>query len=64
MKIVKTAITDLIGRKKYVNKTIWTTIPSLSACILTGNSDPPKDVGFRRRIILLIFAEKDQYSKE
>jgi hypothetical protein len=55
VEMVKTAITDLIGRKKYVNKTIWTTIPSLSACILTGNSDPPKDVGFRRRIILIIF---------
>ena len=64
VEMIKTAITDPIARKKYVNKTIWTTIPSFSACILTGNSEPPKDIGFRRRIIPIVFTEKDQYSKE
>ena len=64
VEMFKTAITDRIARKKYVNKTIWTEIPSFSACILTGNSTPPKDTGFRRRIIPIVFTEKDQYSKD
>ena len=64
VEMLKTAITDRIARKKYVNKTTWTTIPSFSACILTGNSTPPKDTGFRRRIIPIVFTEKDQYSKD
>ena len=60
----KTAITDTIARKKFVNKTIYTEIPSFSPCILTGNSIPPSDTGFRRRIIPIVFTEKDQYSKD
>ena len=64
VEMFKTAITDRIARKKYVNKTIWTEIPSFSACILTGNSNPPKDTGFRRRIIPIVFTENDQYSED
>ena len=62
VEMIKTAVTDTIARKKFVNKTIYTEIPSFSPCILTGNSIPPSDTGFRRRIIPIIFTEKDQYS--
>jgi hypothetical protein len=64
VEMIKTAVTDTIARKKFVNKTIYTVIPSFSPCILTGNSNPPFDTGFRRRIIPIVFTEKDQYSKE
>ena len=64
VEMFKTAITDTIARKKFVNKTIYTEIPSFSPCILTGNSIPPSDTGFRRRIIPIVFTEKDQYSED
>ncbi len=64
VEMIKTAITDTIARKKFVNKTMYIDIPSFSPCILTGNSIPPMDTGFRRRIIPIIFTEKDQYSEK
>ena len=64
VEMIKTAVTDTIARKKFVNKTNYTDIPSFSPCILTGNSIPPSDTGFRRRIIPIIFTEKDQYSED
>ena len=64
VEMIKIAVTDTIARKKFVNKIIYTDIPSFSPCILTSNSSPSIDTGFRRRIIPLIFTEKDQYSTE
>lgn len=64
VEMIKTAVTDLNARKKFVNKTIYTDIPSFSPCILTSNSIPPTDTGFRRRVIPVIFTEKDQYSED
>jgi hypothetical protein len=64
IEMIKTAITDLVARKKFVNKITYADIPSFSPCILTGNSIPPSDTGFRRRIIPIVFTEKDQYSAE
>ena len=64
IEMIKTAITDTIARKKFVNKTIYTDIPSFSPCILTSNSSPPSDTGFRRRIIPIVFTENDQYSED
>ena len=64
VEMIKTAVTDLNARKKFVNKTNYTEIPSLSPCILTGNSIPPSDTGFRRRIIPIVFTEKDQFSSK
>jgi hypothetical protein len=64
VEMIKTAVTDTIARKKFVNKTIYTDIPSFSPCILTGNSNPPSDTGFRRRVIPMTFTEEDQYSKD
>ena len=62
VEMIKTSVTDTIARKKFVNKTNYIEVPSFSPCILTGNSIPPSDTGFRRRIIPIIFTEKDQYS--
>ena len=64
IEMIKTAVTDTIARKKFVNKTIYTDIPSFSPCILTSNSSPPSDTGFRRRIIPIVFTENDQYSED
>jgi len=64
VEMYKTAITDTNARKKFVNKTTYTDIPSFSPCILTSNSIPPSDTGFRRRIIPIVFTEKDQFSAE
>lgn len=64
VEMFKTAITDPVARKKFVNKTNYTDIPSFSPCILTGNPTPSTDTGFRRRIIPIVFTEKDQYSED
>jgi hypothetical protein len=64
VEMIKTAVTDTNARKKFVHKTIYTDIPSFSSCILTSNSIPPSDTGFRRRTIPIIFTEKDKYSAE
>jgi hypothetical protein len=64
LEMFKTAITDIVARKKFVNKTAYTDILSLSPCILTGNSTPPTDTGFRRRIIPIVFTQNDQYSED
>ena len=37
VEMIKTAVTDTIARKKFVNKTIYTDIPSFSPCILPSN---------------------------
>ena len=44
-----------------MHKTIYTEIPSFCACILTSNSAPPSDIGFRRRIIAISFTQNDEY---
>lgn len=62
VEMIKTTVTDEIAREKYVNKINWTRFPALSACILTSNSAPPRDIGLRRRIIPIEFTQKDQYS--
>jgi hypothetical protein len=60
--MIKTAIEGSIARSKFVNKTHYTEIPSYCACILTSNSAPPSDLGFRRRIIAINFTQHDEYS--
>ena len=62
--MLKTSITDKVARSKFVKKSIYTEIPAFSACIITSNSAPPSDLGFRRRIIAIPFTQDDEYSKE
>jgi len=62
--MIKTAIEGPIARSKFLHKTIYTEIPSFCACILTSNSAPPSDIGFRRRIIAIPFTQKDEYTLE
>jgi hypothetical protein len=65
VEMIKLSIAGLISRKKFgINKTNWTAIPSLSACILTANNAPPDDKGLKRRIISIDFTEDDKYSNE
>lgn len=64
VEMIKATITNEIAREKYVNKINWTRFLALSACILTSNSAPPRDVGFKRRIIPIEFTQKDQYSAD
>ncbi|MDR4512335.1 MAG: hypothetical protein MRJ93_11605 [Nitrososphaeraceae archaeon] len=63
VEMIKTCITEKLSRKKFVNKTEYAYIPSLSCCILTSNNMPPFDTGYRRRTLLINFGEKDQYSE-
>ena len=62
--MIKTSIEGTIARSKFIHKTIYTEIPSFCACILTSNSYPPSDIGFKRRIIAIPFTQKDEYSLE
>ena len=60
LEMVKTAIEDMISRKKFVNRTTYTDILSLCAAILTGNSPPPSDPAFKRRFVLINFTRADE----
>ena len=64
IEMIKTAIEGPIARSKFLHKTIYTEIPSFCACILTSNSAPPSDIGFRRRIIAIPFTQNDEYTVE
>lgn len=64
IEMIKTAIEGPIARSKFLHKTIYTEIPSFCACIFTSNSAPPSDLGFRRRIIAIPFAQNDEYTVE
>ena len=62
--MIKTSIEGTVARSKFVHRTIYTEIPSLCACILTSNSAPPSDIGFRRRTVAIPFTQHDEYSLE
>ena len=64
VEMLKTSITDKVARSKFVKKSIYTEIPAFNACIITSNSAPPSDLGFRRRILSILFTQEDEYSKE
>ena len=64
LEMIKTAIEGTTSRKKFVNRTTYTDILSLSCAILTGNSPPPSDPAFKRRLILINFTQEDEYSQD
>jgi hypothetical protein len=64
LEMVKNSIESRVARSKHVNKTIYTDIPALCACVLTSNPQPPKDPGFRSKIIPIVFTKEDRHSPE
>ena len=64
LEMVKNSIESGVARSKHVNKTIYTDIPALCPCVLTSNPQPPKDPGFRSKIIPIVFTKYDTHSSE
>jgi hypothetical protein len=55
----KTAIEGTVARSKFINKVHYTEVPAYCACVLTSNSQPPTDPGYRRRAISICFTQAD-----
>lgn len=62
LEMLKTSIEGTIARSKFVQKKFYSQIPSYCACVLTSNSPPPNDLGFRRRILTIPFTQNDLYN--
>lgn len=64
VEMFKNAIETQTARSKFVRKVSYTEIPSLCACILTSNPQPPSDTGYRRRLISIAFTRDDEHTAE
>jgi hypothetical protein len=64
VEMFKNDIETQTARSKFIHKTTYTEIPSLCACILTGNTQPPSDSGYRRRIIPIQFTRDDEHTEQ
>ncbi|PWU81763.1 MAG: hypothetical protein DLM72_05355 [Candidatus Nitrosopolaris wilkensis] len=63
--LIKTAVESAIVRSKFMDKTIPTDIPALSACIFTGNPPPPKsDTAYMRRVIDREFSKQECHNED
>jgi hypothetical protein len=60
----KTAIEGTVARSKFINKVHYTEIPAYCACVLTSNSQPPTDPGYRRRAVSICFTQADMPTNE
>ena len=64
VEMFKNAIETQTARSKFIRKIIYTEIPTLCECILTGNTQPPLDSGYRRRVILMQFTRNEEHSEQ
>jgi hypothetical protein len=64
VEMFKNAIETQTARSKFIRKIIYTEIPALCGCILTGNTQPPSDSGYRRRIIPIQFTRDDEHTEQ
>jgi hypothetical protein len=64
LEMVKNSIETTIARSKHIHKTTYTDIPALCPCVLTSNSQPPRDPGFRSKITPIVFTKEDRHTAE
>ena len=61
LEMMKNCIETRISRGKYETRTIYIDEPALSPCILTSNSPFSSELGFRSRIIYVVYTKDDKY---
>ena len=64
VEMIKSAIENQTARSTFNRKGRFIGVPALSAVILTGNPAPPKDGGYRRKTLPIIFTSEDKYDRE
>ena len=64
LEMIKNCIETRVSRGKYASRTLYVDEPALSICILTSNSPFPSDLGFRSRIIYIVYDQDDRYWDE
>jgi hypothetical protein len=57
--MVKNSMESRISRAKFENKTTWIEEPALSAGILTSNPPFSSELGFRSRLIYIVYTYSD-----
>jgi hypothetical protein len=62
--MVKNCIETRVSRGKYQTKTTYVDEPALAPCILTSNPAFPSELGFRSRIIYIVYTKSDRYWNE
>ena len=60
LEMMKNCIETRISRGKYETRTIYIDEPALSPCILTSNSPFSSELGFRSRIIYVVYTKDDK----
>ena len=64
VEMIKNAIENETARSTFNRFGRFVSIRALSAVILTGNPAPPKDGGYRRKSLPIIFTVEDKYDRE
>jgi hypothetical protein len=64
LEMVKNSIETRIARSKHIHKTTYTDVAALCACVLTSNSQPPKDPGYISKAIPITFTKQDKPTLE
>jgi hypothetical protein len=59
--MIKNCIETKVSRGKYETRTVYVDEPALSLSILTSNSSLPSELGFRSRIIYIVYTKDDKY---
>jgi hypothetical protein len=60
LEMVKNSVETRIARSKHLHKTTYADIPALCACVLTSNSQPPKDPGYIGKVIPIAFTKQEK----
>jgi hypothetical protein len=64
VEMIKNAIENETARSTFNRIGKFVSILALSAVILTGNPAPPKDGGYRRKSLPIVFTVEDKYDRE
>ena len=64
LEMIKNSIETTVSRSKHIHKITYVDIPALCACVLTSNSQPPKDPGYLSRVIPFAFTKQDRHTDE
>ena len=64
VEMIKSAIENRTARSTFNRKGRFIGVPALSAVILIGYPAPPKDGGYRRKTLPIIFTSEDKFDRE
>lgn len=64
LEMMKNCMETRVSRGKYETRTTYVDEPALAPCILTSNPPFPAELGFRSRIIYIVYTKDDKYWDE